>query len=444
MTDDEVGSRNAAPPPHKQSMRSLAPAPSRTTFGAVFGVTEFRALWTAQVLSVAGDQLARVALTLLVFARTHSALLAAVTFTASVVPAFVGGLALSGLGDRWPRRRVMITCDLISALLVAVMALPGVPTAARVGLLIMVTMIGAAFSSARAALLADVLTGDRYVLGTGITLTTIQFAQVLGFAVGGAAVAFFGVSNSLLADAATFIMSAVIVRLWVQARPRARPKPHPSSLKNGSRECPAGGPSAGLRLVFTSPALLIPMLFGWLASFYNIPEGVVAPLARTLGGGDVAVGLLLAAGAFGASVGALLLGRLAGPEQRLRWMGPLAIASCAVLMLFFLHPPLPMALLVLAVSGLCTCYQLPANAAFVRAVPAEQRSQSFGIALGGMSLGQGAAMILAGAAAGWVSPSLVIGAGGAVGVVTAVVVVLMRSRARQPDHASRDRHDHAV
>ena len=59
---------------------------------------EFRALWLAQVLSVAGDQLARVALTLLVYDRTHSALLAAVTFAASVVPAFIGGLR----SPAWP------------------------------------------------------------------------------------------------------------------------------------------------------------------------------------------------------------------------------------------------------------------------------------------------------------------------------------------------------
>ena len=57
------------------------------------------------MLSVAGDQLARVAITLLVFARTHSALLAAITFALSIVQAFVGGLTLSGLADRLPAGR---------------------------------------------------------------------------------------------------------------------------------------------------------------------------------------------------------------------------------------------------------------------------------------------------------------------------------------------------
>jgi predicted MFS family arabinose efflux permease len=144
----------------------------------------------------------------------------------------------------------------------------------------------------------------------------------------------------------------------------------------------------------------------------------------------VAVGLILAAGAFGASVGAVLFSRLARPEQRLRWMGPLAVASCAALGLFVFHPPLPIALLVLTLSGLCACYQLPANAAFVQATPTQQRSQAFGIAQGGMSLGQGAAMILAGAAAEQLSPSLVIAVGAAIGASTAIAIVLARPGAQ--------------
>ena len=407
----------------------IAGADRRTTFADVFGIAEFRALWLAQVLSVAGDQLARVALTLLVFEQTRSSLLAAITFAASVVPAFVGGFTLAGLADRWPRRRVMMTCDLASAALVGLMALPALPIAARVCLLVLVTMISAPFLSARAALYPDILAGDRYVLGTAVTLTTIQFAQVLGFALGGAVVAFVGARTALLADAATFLLSAGIVRLWVRPRPAARPAPLARDLTSGP-ERSASRLTAGLRLVFGSPALLIPMLFGWLAAFYNIPEGVAAPLAHSLGGGAVAVGLILAAGALGAAVGAVLFSRLVRPATRLRWMGPLAIASCAALGLFAFHLPLPAALLVLTLSGLCACYQLPANAAFVQATPEQQRSQAFGIAQGGMSLGQGAAMILAGAAAERLSPSLVIAVGAAIGAGTAVVIVLARTGAQ--------------
>jgi transmembrane secretion effector len=399
-----------------------APAP-RATFGAVFAVAEFRALWLAQILSVAGDQLARVALTLLVFDRTHSPLLAAITFAASVVPAFIGGLTLSGLADRLPRRQVMIACDVARAVLVVVMAVSGIPIAVLVALLFLVTMIGAPFLSARAATYPDILDGDLYVLGTAVTLTTLQFAQVLGFAAGGAVVAFFGVRPSLLIDAATFVLSALITLIWVRRRPAARAVAEPDADASG-------GLLAALRLVFTSPALRIPMLLAWLAAFYNIPEGVAAPLAAALGGGAVAVGLILAAPALGASVGAVAFSRLVPPATRVRWMGPLAAAASGVLILFVFRPPLPIALAVLCVSGSFDCFQLAANASFVAATPARVRSQAFGIAQGGMSLGQGVAIVAAGALAEHYAPSLVIAASGVVGAATAIAIAFGRLRAR--------------
>jgi MFS family permease len=383
-------------------------------------VGEFRALWLAQVLSVAGDQLARVALTLLVFDRTHSALLAAVTFAASVVPTFVGGVALAGLADRLPRREVMIACDVIRVALVGVMALPGVPITVLVVLLFCVTMVGAPFLSARAALYPDILAGDLYVLGTAVTLTTVQFAQVLGFAVGGAVVGLFGVRTSLLLDAATFVLSAVITGVFVRARPAAQEAKAPQS-----RDL-----LAGVRLVFTNRALRAPMLLGWVIAFYNVPEGVSAPLAATLGGGALAVGLILASQALGASVGAVVFSRLVAPDKRVRWMSSLAVMACAILVLFAFRPPLPVALGLLGVSGLFDCYQLAANASFVLATPPRQRSQAFGIAQGGMSLGQGVAMVLAGAAAGRYDPSLVIAASGAIGAAVAAVIAVSQVRAR--------------
>jgi MFS family permease len=406
-----------------------APAERGATFRDVFAIAEFRALWTAQLLSVIGDQLARVALTVLVYQRTHSPLLAAVTFTASLVPNFLGGILLSPIADRLSRRRVMIGTDVVSGLLVAVMALPGMPLAVLIVLLAAVTMAGALFQAARAANMPDVLPGDRYVLGTAVTFTTIQFAQVLGFAVGGVTVAFLGLRTSLLTDAATFAASALIARIWVQARPAARSEPaadHPTGPRTGRLQRPLNNTTAGLRLVFGQAALRTPMLFGWLCAFYNVPEGVATPLARPLAasprGIGVVVGLILASQALGSTVGALCFSRFVAPDQRIRWMGPLAAAACGLLILFAAHPGLADVLIILAGSGLCTCYQLAANASFVRATPSEQRSQAFGIAQGGINLGQGLLIVVAGAAAELVSPDTVICAAGAIGVLCALVL----------------------
>jgi MFS family permease len=397
---------------------------ARTQFRDVFALAEFRALWIAQLLSVVGDQLARVALTVLVYDRTRSALLAAITFVVSIVPTFIGGVMLAWLADRYPRRRVMIACDIARCALVLVMVIPGLPLAGMVALLFVVTLVGAPFTSARAAIYPDVLTGDRYVVGTAVTMTTYQFAQVLGFAAGGTLVGFLGVRTSLVLDAVTFAGSAIIVRVWV--RPRAAPAA--ASADRGPFRL--ASLVAGARLVLTRPALRWPLLFGLLGVFYTAPEGVAAPLAHDLHGGAVAVGVILAADALGQCTGAIMLSRLVAPPTRLRVMGPLAVAACGVLVLFLVQPGLIGCLLILVASGLCGSYQLAANAAFVIAAPHEQRSQAFGLAQGALSLGQGTVMILAGAAAQHHAPALVIAVCGAVGAVLAMAVAVGWARYR--------------
>ena len=398
---------------------------ARTSFRDVFAVAEFRALWIAQLLSVVGDQLARVALTVLVYDRTRSALLAAITFVVSIVPTFIGGVTLAWLADKYPRRAVMIASDIARGMLVVVMAIPGVPLAVLVVLLFVVTFAGAPFLAARAAIYPDVLTGDRYVMGIAVSLTTFQFAQVIGFAAGGVLVGFFGIRVSLLADAATFLISAFIVRACI------RPRPAPAGVMSSDREpSRLAAVVAGARLVFAGPALRTPMLFGWLAAFYNAPEGVVTPLAGALGGGATIVGVILAAQALGQVAGAVMFSRFVAPAVRLRFMGPLAVATCAVLILFAWRPDLAVSLLILVVSGLFASYQLAANAAFVSATPQQQRSQAFGLAQGGMSLGQGTVLILAGAAAQHHAPARVIAVCGAVGAVLALAIALSWARYR--------------
>src|ERR1700744_3788454 len=178
------------PNPTDRTKGVVAP---RATFRDVFGVAEFRAVWFSEVLSVTGDRLALVALTLLVYDRTKSPLLAA-------------------LADRRPRRTVMVVCDAVRAVLVAAMALPHMPLASLVILLFATMMFAPPFDSARAAITADILQGERYVLGTSVTQTTFLGCQVLGAVGGGVAVAFIGVRPSLAVDAGTFVLSGLFIR----------------------------------------------------------------------------------------------------------------------------------------------------------------------------------------------------------------------------------------
>src|ERR1700689_1079209 len=109
--------------------------PPRATFRDVFAVREFRALWFSEILSVAGDRLALVAYTLLVYERTKSPLLAAPAYAGGDRPRVIGGLFLADLADRYPRRSVMVVCDAVRTVLVAAMVVPHVPLLALAALL---------------------------------------------------------------------------------------------------------------------------------------------------------------------------------------------------------------------------------------------------------------------------------------------------------------------
>ena len=75
----------------------------------------------------------------------------------SALPWLVGGPVLSALADRLPRHRVLIATDAGRAVLVALMAVPGVPLPALLVLMFVLAMCSPPFESARSALVADVL-----------------------------------------------------------------------------------------------------------------------------------------------------------------------------------------------------------------------------------------------------------------------------------------------
>jgi len=390
----------------EESKRGLPAEPA--TYRSLFSERQFTALFIAQAISLTGDQLARVAIATLVFTETGSAFLTALIYAVTYLPWLVGGPLLGGLADRLPRRAVMVTCQLTSAVLVALMAVPGMPLIALASLLFVVILAESPFLSARASLLVDVLPDDRYVLASAMNQLTIQAAQVVGFAAGGALIRLIGPRDALLVNALSFLVSAALVRFGV----RVHGVIASVQLGNSWERM-----KTGAKVVFGDPRLRGLVLLGWLATFWVVPEGLAAPYAE---GDSTAIGLLLASQPIGSVVGGVVLSRLVRPATRLEVMGWLAVMSCLPLVFFFTTPPLPLAVGLLVISGIGTTYNLPANAAFMQALPAERRGQAFGLVSAGLVAGQGISIALAGACAELTSPGVVIGVAGVLGVAAAL------------------------
>jgi MFS family permease len=396
----------------------------RATFRDVLTVPEFRAIWLAQAQSLVGDQLARVALSVLVFDRTGSPALTALVYALTFVPAILGGILLSGMADRLPRRDLMVGCDLVRAVLVGAMALPVVPLPVVCCLLVLAVLAGQPFLAAEAALLPDILSGERYVVGSGLRMFTSQTAQLAGFAGGGLAVALVGARGGLAIDAGTFVVSAVLIRLLVHHRgaPATR-------VTSGRRRSTLGDAGAAVRFIWADRRLRTLAAIGWLASFHVVPEALAAPYAAALGGGAREVGLLMAAPPAGTAIGVLLILRLRA-ETRVRLLGPLAFLSAVPMVLCGLQPGLAASLALWVLLGVLAAYQVQAAASFVGLLPDERRGRVLGLVSSGMVAGQGLGIIGFGVIGQHVSAASAIAIAGliAAGLGLALAIASHRTR----------------
>jgi MFS family permease len=397
----------------------------------VLGVAEFRVLLAAQVQSRAGDQLARVALALLVFDQTSSAVLTTLVYALTYLPPLLTAPWLSGLADRHSRRTVMAVTDLVRAVLVALMAIPGLSLPVVAVLLVATSCLQPLFAAARTAVLPALLAGERFAVGMSIVNATDFIAQIGGFALGGVVVALLGGPHvALLADAVTFLISAGLIR-WRAGQHRPA-----SAAPEAGRA--ARFALAGISLIARDRQLAGLAMLIWLYGFYLAPAALAAPYAREIGAGPAVVGVLMAADLPGAIAGTLLLGRLPQPLRQ-RLMIPLAIMTGLPLLATAAVPSLPVTILLWATSGVLASYMTLGQVAFTRAVPDALRGRAIGAASAGLQTAQGLGVLMAGAIAEIIPPSASIAVCAAAGVAGAAVIGfgwLPRSNAERADARS--------
>jgi hypothetical protein len=380
------------------------------------------------VISFSGDVIAQLALAVLVYQRTGSTLASSLTFALGFVPHLFGGTLLSSVADRFPVRRTLICCDLASAGLVALMALPGLPIPLLLALLLPLGAIAPVFGGARAASLPDVLGGQGFALGRSLLRMVAQSSQIGGFALGGVLLAVLSPRPLLLLDAASFVASAVLLRVGTRERPPHADKPAGSpaaAAAVGPHRSVARDSLVGVRLALGSPTLRPLLLFYWLPPAFTIaPEALAAPYVARLGGSPAAVGLLLASAAAGSVAGMLIAGSWLSPSRRLRLMVPLATWTFVPLLCFVAYPGLIPAMVLLALSGLGWAYSIGLDQRLLDATPEHLLGRTLTFATSGLMLANGLGFAAAGAAAEFADPQAVIVASSLAGLL--VVALLAR------------------
>lgn len=398
----------------------------------VFGVGEFRVLFAAQLSSLLGDVVAAVALMVLVFQRTHSPGLAALTMSLEFIPYLFGGTLMSAVVERWPPRATLVVCHVVSAALVAAMATPGIPVPALLALLFAVGLFAPVFQGVRAALLPQVLEpGPPYVLGRSVMRLVAQLAQIVGYAAGGALLLVISARGALVIDAASFAVSAALVRFGTAARPA------------GSARLPtgAGDPEAtqslfrasftSLRRVFSVAPLRRVLLLEWVVPSCAVaPEALAAAYVAHLGRPPSDVGLYLTAMPVGAVVADVVAGRLLGPRAQARLIFPAALLAPAALCLFALDPALLPAMVVLFFVGLGFAYGPGLDQRLVDVAPAELLPAALAVGTAGLMFFQGVGFAVWGFAAELAPLGLVVTTAGVIALLSVLRLLMKLGRSQ--------------
>ena len=386
----------------------------------------FRALYLAETQSILGDQLARVALSVLVFERTNSTTETALTYALTFLPAIAGGAFLSGLGDRFGPRTVMVCCDLLRAGLLATMALSGMPIAGLFGLLTVVVVLGPAFTSAELSLIAAVLDRERYRVATGLRMITSQLGQVAGFALGGAIVTLLSPQWALRLDACSFAFSAVLIAYGARAKSTVAPPGH-SPLAN-----PSVSLAAVMSVLRSDRHLRALVGLTWLAAFFVVPEGLAVPYATAIDGSTAHIGILMAAIPAGSVVGSYIVLRRVRAADRTRIVGLMAFLTGLPLVACVASPGIVASIVLWLLSGIFAAYLLDVMTSLVQLTPADQRGRVIGLVGAGLTGVQGLGLIVFGVAADHIGVGVAIAVAGAIGSALAapLAAALRRSDAR--------------
>ena len=274
--------------------------PLRRQYELLRRARDFRLLFLASATSGLGTYLAIIALIVDVYDRTHSGAWVSALLIVEFLPILVIGLTLGPLVDRLPRRSLMIGADLVR--LGVFVALPFTTSALQI--VVLAGIAGFATGFFRPAVYAglpNLVEDSDLPQANGLLIAVDSFMWLVGPIIGGAVLAASGPDPSYFVNAATFLVSALLLLRIAASRLQQHVGGEGSHL---------GELREGVHAVLASRALLT-VLIAW--SIVMIGNGVmnvseVVLVKDAMDGGDFGFGLLMGASGLGLTVGSLLGG----------------------------------------------------------------------------------------------------------------------------------------
>jgi MFS family permease len=296
----------------------------------------FALLWSGQTISRLGDSLYTIALAWWVLEKTGSAAAMGIVLVCSQVPTLLFLLVGGVVVDRLPRLRLMLASDLLSGIVVGLVAfLAFQQWLALWHIFVMSALFGFAqafFYPAYRAVIPDIVAADGLPSANSLRTISGQATQIIGPGIGAAIVALGGTSLAFALDGASFLISAACIVAIPQIPLRSSPGGEKSSALQDVRK--------GFSAVLESPWLWVTLAVAAVSTlFLTGPSEAALPLlVKQRFGTNVSIyALLTTLSAVGSILAAIWLGRF----KRLRHRGPLSYGAWILVGLMVLALGLP-------------------------------------------------------------------------------------------------------
>ena len=313
---------------------------------SLFGLRDFRLVWSAAAVSWLGDSLAFLGFMWLAYDVGGAGGVIAVR-VADSIPSVIVGLLGGVVADRVERRRLMIGADLLRAAALGIVlstTLAGVrPTVLALAATMFLIRIGDSFfEPASGAMLPDVVPQASLQRANSVFHATGE--AISGLAMGGAGLLLIIVplGQFFTIDAVSFLLSALLLS-FVATRSRGA----------GGEQHPVHELLAGFRDFSSRPALGIAMVMFGLG--VTIGAGVFIPAApvlvgQTLEAGPGSYGLILLGFGVGAIIVAVVLARVEIVRREL-WSILFWVGYPACFLIFAVAPNLAVMVATAALAG---------------------------------------------------------------------------------------------
>jgi MFS family permease len=282
---------------------------------------DFRRVYLASLISLGGDWFLLVALFGLVLDLTHSALAVSFLLAAQDAPLFFLAPIGGALVDRLDRRKLMIASDAARAFICLAFLLVRSHDTLWLSypLMALLASFAAVFDPASSSALPNLVEEDDLITANALTGSIWGMMLAVGAALGGIVAAALGRDAAIGIDAASFGVSAILIASVHRSfsQPREHQEEHPSILE-ATRETVRYATQDHRVLAL----LAVKAGFGLGAGVLVLISVLAQQVYR---GGDVAIGLLMAARGIGALIGPFLGRALLGERDR-RLFGVIGVA----------------------------------------------------------------------------------------------------------------------